>query len=349
MRSPETGRTTTAVQRVRGQQGIADGNNADGQRPAVDDVVTPPADEPGDLVHAGDGLGAAVEIRRSERQRLSRPVEDLVVVQQSAHHAVIGRGRKREREGAVVTGEDAVLQVAQIAADRTCARRQIPAGPQSVEPREVDDAALVRHLGNLTGTDLGKPYGKRAAATGCDDGEVETLLGSACEPHAADNDGRIRPERSRIGHEPDDLNPAAYFDATLGCCDTPQNPLEGGPPTRQHRKVLVAWFGHIVRDGGREAIGETQVGRACGIERLQHIGIVVTQKVADAGQEGMAMTDLRRTTPIGLERLMGISRNLERVPLEQHDVMPVAGQRDTSRQTRDSRSDNRHTDHGKAT
>ena len=114
----------------------------------------------------------------------------------------------------------------------------------------------------------------------------------------------------------------------------------------EHRQVLVAGLGHVVDDRGREAVGEAEVRRPVRVQRGEDVGVVVAQQVAHACQERMAVTDLRRTPPIGLERLARIRRELERVALEQRDLMPITGERDACRQPRDACSDDRHTCHG---
>ena len=146
---PEAGRAAPPVERVGADLGVADRMDAERQRLAVDHHVPPAVHEPGHHVDLGDRLGrsrqpldgGAATGGGVERGRLGE-----------APQLVIGDGDgQRDRERPVVAREHAVLEVAEVAADRGALGRAQASSPQPVEAREVDDAGVVDLLGHVGG------------------------------------------------------------------------------------------------------------------------------------------------------------------------------------------------------
>ncbi len=156
----------TPVERVRAQHGVADRNEPDGSRFAVDDEVAPLVQETRHHVDVGgDRLGPPVEPRGRGRQRASCRIERRRIRQAATEFVVVGRDGECDAEGPVVADERAVLDVAEVAPDRPGARRDVGVGQEPVEATCVHDPGVLHGLGHLAGADLGQPLGHRTPAS----------------------------------------------------------------------------------------------------------------------------------------------------------------------------------------
>ncbi len=100
-----------------------------------------------------------------------------------------------------------------------------------------------------------------------------------------------------------------------------QDPFEGRAAAGDHHQLVVARLRcelHL----RRQAVAEAHLGRALGEERLEDVGLVVGEQVAQAGEEGVAVADLRRAAAIPLERLVGGGGHRRVVAFDDRHVVP---------------------------
>ena len=107
-----------SVQRVRGGVAITDGVEPGHQRAIA--VVEEPAatvDQAAHHLDVGDRLGTTVDVGGGGGDESGGGEEAVGVQQQPTHLGVAAADGERDREGVVVAGEHAVLEVAQVRSD----------------------------------------------------------------------------------------------------------------------------------------------------------------------------------------------------------------------------------------
>ena len=83
-----------------------------------------------------------------------------------------------------------------------------------------------------------------------------------------------------------------------------------------------------------------------GVERLEHVGVAVAQQVAQPGEHGVGVADLRSAPAVPLEGLVGVVGERRAVPLEHRHVVALAGQGQRGAQSAHSGPDH-HDPHNK--
>jgi hypothetical protein len=97
-------------------------------------------------------------------------------------------------------------------------------------------------------------------------------------------------------------------------------------------------MGRVVRELGRQVGQEAQFGGAGLEEVVQHVGMVVPQQVAKAGQERVGVAHLRRPATVPPEGLVGRGRQRRGVALQQGHAVALAAHHQRGRQPGDART-----------
>ena len=119
---------------------------------------------------------------------------------------------------------------------------------------------------------------------------------------------RSRPSRFRRHDQAGHRHAVAQRHVGVVEHDRAQHPLEGRAAAGQGHEVLVARLRARVVDVGRHGVAEAQLGRAGRQEPLQHVGVPVAEEVAEAGEQGVGVADLRRALAVPLEGGVGVRR-----------------------------------------
>ena len=127
-------------------------------------------------------------------------------------------------------------------------------------------------------------------------------------------------------------------DAGLGDGGAAQDPLEGGAPAGDHHEVVVAGFGRELHLG-RQTVAEAHFGGPFGEQRVEDVGLMVTQQVAQASQKGVTVADLGRATAIPLERLVGGRRHRRVVTLDDRHLVARPPELERRGQARNTATD----------
>ena len=343
MSTPVGGAATPSVERIRTQHRVTDRDETGHHRLAVDDVVGPFVEQTGHQMDLrGDRLGAAVEPQCSRRKSAGRLVEcDRVA--EAAPQLVVVRGHgEGHGERAIVADERAVLDVAEVTADRTGAGRKVGIGQQSVEPAGVDDSRVLDRLGHRPGPDRRQPLGDSAPPTVRRHHQIRLDLAPVVEPHPRNH--RNHPEillavragralrgefRSWIGvgggEEGGGGVAGADRDAGFGECGAAQDPLEGGAPAGDHHQFLVLRFGGELHPG-REAVAEAHLCGSLGEQSLEDIGLMIAQEIAQPREKGVAVTHLRGAATVPVERFVGRVRHRCVVTFDHGDLVARTSQ-----------------------
>ena len=252
-------------------------------------------------------------------------VERLDRRQRAAQHRVVGRRRERDRERAVVTLEDRVLEVSEVAADRAVTRRDLSALHELVEAGVVDDAGVLDLFGDRAGADRREPVGQRRAAATRHDREV----GGDRDPSLVSTPVTIgaSPFETGSATRPSTATPSQDRAVGAGEHRPPQHPFERRAPARQHHELVVTGTGRPVGHLRGQVLGHPQLGGAGGEQVGEHVGIRGAQQAVEPGQEGVAVADLRRAPAIPVEGGARIGRQGSRVAFEQRHPVPVPAQR----------------------
>ena len=237
---------------------------------------------------------------------------------------VVGGCGQRDREGAVVADEHAVLQVAEVATDHTAAGRRRLAVAQPVEPREVHDAGVLGLFAHLAGAHRGQPLGHHAAPAGGGHHQIGVQRGAIGEVQPGD----VRPCAVVRGDHAVGSDAGAERHPTFGERRAAHDPLERGAPAGDHRQVVVARLADEALQRGRQVVAEAHLGGTRGEQRREHVGVAVAQRVAQTGEEGVAVAHLRCTTTVPLERCVGRVGHRRVVALEDRDLMTLSGERE---------------------
>ena len=227
-----------------------------------------------------------------------------------------------DRERAGVADEDAVLEVAEVAADDAGARGWLGARPQAVEAREVDDPGVVDLLLDRPDAECTQPIGECRPPPVGDDGDVAADRRAVLEHDTRDRRRRIVALRG----ERRDPETGADLDPVGRHHDAAQHPLERGAPAGEHHEVVVAGLTHVAGEGRWEVVAEADRGRAVLVERGEDVGMVVAQQRGEPGEEGVAVTHLRRAAAVPFERLVGRRRHGRVVALDDGHPVPAAGE-----------------------
>ena len=165
-------------------------------------------------------------------------------------------------------------------------------------------------------------------------------LGAVGQSHA----GRCaeRPAAPGSATSPVTATPVRNSTRPFGQRGAAQHPFERRSATRQHRQLVVARFVLEADHGRRQVVAEPHLGGTFVDELLVDVGIVRLQQAHQAGQEGMAVPDLRRAATVPVERLVGRLRHRRVVALEHGHGVPSPGQRQRRAEPGNSSSDDRH-------
>ena len=310
-----------SVQRVGGGVAVADGVEPGHQR-AVVGVEEPAAtvDQAAHHLDVGDRLGTTVDVGGGGGDESGGGEEAVGVEQQPTHLGVAAADGERDREGVVVAGEHAVLEVAQVRSDHDRRRRLVEV-EQSEEAGQVDDPGVLLGLGDLHAVGGEKGGHVAAAAAGVDD-HVRVEGGPVRQGHADDQrnpvDGLVR------GHQRGDGATVDQLDGSLGQRHPPQDPLEGGATTGQGGQVLVAGLGLQLHPLGGH-LEEAHLGRAGVEQRGDDVGVAVAQQVAESGQERVRVADLGRAVPVPLEGAVRVGGKGGVVTFDDRHAVPGPG------------------------
>ncbi len=230
---------------------------------------------------------------------------------------------------AIVCGEDAELDVAEIAGDgRPVAHRLILAIDQLVVPREVEDSrgALFFRHGDTFGAE---PVGKiRVAARGVHDDvgahfcrhavllDIQSVDDEETVAVAMRDDTADR----RIAHETDAgerLRKAAH------------HKLERRAPAEHDRQIFIARLKLVARpERGRQPVLETEDAHAFFQELGEKIGIAFADQRGETAEKDMAVAKLRRATPLPAgECILGRTGGRGGVAIENGDPPSTVAER----------------------
>ena len=234
---------------------------------------------------------------------------------------VVGAHGERDRERAVVAVEHAVLEVAEVAADRARSSRvgrRRRAGGRSARGRRCRCPRRRSSRSTPSGrSQRGTAERRPSAAT---TRSASIVVAVARCTHAGDH-GRLAVASSTTRARRRPCRRAASTRA-VGQHDAAQHPLEGGAPAGERDQVVVAGprvaVGHL--DG--QVVAEAHLGGAGGEQRVEHVGVAVAQQVAQPGQQRVRVAHLRRAPAVPLEGGVGVGRQRRGVALDQRD--PVA-------------------------
>ena len=107
----------------------------------------------------------------------------------------------------------------------------------------------------------------------------------------------------------------------------------------QHHEAVVARLRDRVVDRRRQVGRERPVGHAGGVERLEHVGVAISQQVAEPGQHGVRMADLRGAPAVPFEGFVGVMGERGAISLEHGHVVALTGQGQGSAQSAHSGPD----------
>ena len=328
MGMPEAGRAAPPVERVRadlrrrrrrGARGPAAGRRRRSRRqrlrrPAITWTSVIGSGAAGQPPAAGvSDRGRGVEGRR----RAEEPAQ-----------LVVGDGHGQgDRERPVVAGEHAVLEVAEVAADRGRSGRWRRRLAQPVEARQVDDAGVVDLLRHRRERRARSSHaGQRAAPAGGDHDERGREVGAARRAARRSRAHRRAGVRPPDGEQPPTAAPVRSSTPALGQHRPPQHPLEGGAPAGQHHQVLVAGLGRRSRPwsaGGAGRSASRWRRRRAGRRARRGSG----RAAGCAGGRGRrGSADLGRAPAVPVEGLLGGRRQRRGVALEDGDRSALAGQ-----------------------
>ena len=137
----------------------------------------------------------------------------------------------------------------------------------------------------------------------------------------------------------------AERDRALGDRSATQNPFECRAPTSQHHKVCVIGLPLEVRDGWRNVVTETHLGRALAQQLGVHIRIVAAQHADESCEERVTVAHLGCATPIPIERFIGTRGHRRVVALDDGHPMTLSREYKRRPETRHSATDH-HNMHG---
>ena len=164
-----------------------------------------------------------------------------------------------------------------------------------------------------------EPLGHRAPPpVRCDD-QIGREFGPVVEPHAGH--GRSVGGAAVGSGQADRGDAGTDRHVGLGERGPTQHPFEGGATARDHHQVVVAGLGRELHLGW-DAVTEAHLGRTLGEQRLEDVGLVVAQQIAQAGEEGVAVPHLRSAASVPLERLVGGRRHRRVVALDHRHLVP---------------------------
>ena len=271
--------------------------------------------------------------RRRGRQRAGGAVERGRVEQHRAQLVVTRAHGEGDGVRAVVAEEDAVLQIAEVATDRTARLGQVGIAVQAVEAREVHDARVLFVNREIHAEPTDPARHRRAAA---ERGHHQISVDRAVVRH------HTRDERSAAvarGHQALDGRAVADGHVVEVEHDPTQGPLEGRSPASDCDQVLITGARIAIRHLDRRVVAEVHLGRARGQERFEHIGVVVAQQVAQPSQQCVRMANLGCAAAIPLER--GIRRGGKRcgIPLDHRHAVSGPGQAQGRSEPTDTRAD----------
>ena len=248
--------------------------------------------------------------------------------------AVGGQRRHHQLHGTVVTAPLAGQELIQRHDDPGDQRGGQPdARTYPVVAAEIGDPALGPPGDGGPGADPGQPVINRRSAAGGVDHQVGgqvTAVGAHTRhvrrPGAGPSGG---------GEQPGDLDPEPHRDPRFGRRGPLQHPVDGGPPGHHRGQPLIPRPGRGVRQRVRHLRPQRGFGHPGGQQPRVHVGQALDQKLTAPGHDNMRLDDLRRRR--AERRRCGgfhVRGRLEKVPLQDKDLVPGPGQQQPGEQAR---------------
>ena len=322
--------TAPAIKRIGADQCVAEREIAARGGFAVDDEIAPAADEVAHAEHLAGRLGpGAVRPRMKPGQVQGDLVEDLRIEDRLAQFEFDFRQGDGDGEVAIVAREDAVLEVAEVAAGGRVlvAVRFRLARFQAVMLGEIEDAGVLFFFPDIGAFLDELVEGEAALAGGVDDdiGGEGGLGAVLLTGDAGDIDDAVRclgrdetadEETGADGHVTERFDIAAHGE------------LERRAAAGDESEFLILRLGRVERLLRRgQHVVECQFTDTEGFQLLQQLGMLGLHDGAQARQEGVALAHMAdaRAAPVA-EKLVRVLAFDRAVPFQQCDGAPARGQ-----------------------